>query len=441
MKKTGSRTIFSGLGVLVCLALPTAGIAQGSSVKLGPIVATPITDNPADGENQLANALERRTRKKALFPTEPLGFFRNGFGSVSDRVYDKTGLRLTLGVHNAWQWYDNQQSGFPDKGSAMDIDFNGRWELVNRGEPNEGGIFFNVDGRWNWTDFGPQTLGFSGIGAAGGTANTFAEYAPALILRQIYWWQGSEEAGWSLRIGKATVDALFMASRHRQSEHNLSVERRHQPQCRRVSRFRPTPSSGITPSTRTGPYWLVYPMQTLTVTILVPLVQVDYHKGAELQWRSNKNAARATIVKVSGWHTDGTKDGEPDNVNTGSDGYGFTAFFEHELADDGRPVVIGRYGKSYDGASIWDQQVGLSFLLYQPLGPLRFETDVFGAAINSVDSATPGTPRETNYEIFYRFPLFPNVDLTLNYQYIDNPANNTEHNNASAFALRLVTTF
>jgi carbohydrate-selective porin OprB len=66
---------------------------------------------------------------------------------------------------------------------------------------------------------------------------------------------------------------------------------------------------------------------------------------------------------------------------------------------------------------------------------------VFGAAINSVDSATPGTPRETNYEIFYRFPLFLNVDLTLNYQYIDNPATNTEYDNASAFALRLVTTF
>jgi hypothetical protein len=440
MKKTGSRTIFSGLGVLVCLALPTAGIAQGSSVKLGPIVATPITDNPADGENQLANALERRTRRKALFPTEPLGFFRNGFGSVSDRVYDKTGLRLTLGVHNAWQWYDNQQSGFPDKGSAMDIDFNGRWELVNRGEPNEGGIFFNVDGRWNWTDFGPQTLGFSGIGAAGGTANTFAEYAPALILRQIYWWQGSEEAGWSLRIGKATVDALFMASRHLN------------PNTTFLSNVGTSPNADASPDSGLAIIGNYAFNENWSILARISDANADrydfgspgagyYHKGAELQWRSNKNAARATIVKVSGWHTDGTKDGEPDNVNTGSDGYGFTAFFEHELADDGRPVVIGRYGKSYDGASIWDQQVGLSFLLYQPLGPLRFETDVFGAAINSVDSATPGTPRETNYEIFYRFPLFPNVDLTLNYQYIDDPANNTEHNNASAFALRLVTTF
>lgn len=440
MKKTGSRTILSGLGVLVCLALPSAGIAQGSSGKLGPIVATPITDNPADGENQLANALERRTQKKALFPTEPLGFLRNGFGSISDRVYDKTGLRLTLGVHNAWQWYDNQQSGFPDKGSAMDIDFNGRWELVNRGEPNEGGIFFNVDGRWNWTAFGPQTLGFSGIGAAGGTANSFAEYAPALILRQIYWWQGSEEAGWSLRIGKATVDALFMASRHLN------------PNATFLSNVGTSPNADASPDSGLAIIGNYAFNENWSILARISDANADrydfgapgagdYHKGAELQWRRNKNAVRATTVKVSGWHTDGTKDGKPANVNTGSDGYGFTAFFEHELADDGRPVVIGRYGKSYDGAAIWDQQVGLSFLLYQPLGPLRFETDVFGAAINSVDSATPGTPRETNYEIFYRFPLFPNVDLTLNYQYIDNPATSTEHNNASAFALRLVTTF
>jgi hypothetical protein len=46
------------------------------------------------------------------------------------------------------------------------------------------------------------------------TANTFDPYTPAFLLRNLYWQQGSEEAGWAYRIGKITPDATLSTSAH-----------------------------------------------------------------------------------------------------------------------------------------------------------------------------------------------------------------------------------
>jgi len=52
-----------------------------------------------------------------------------------------------------------------------------------------------------------------------------------------------------------------------------------------------------------------------------------------------------------------------------------------------------------------------------------------------------GSRDEYNFEAFYRFPLFPLVDATLSYQSVIHPALTTELDHASAFSLRLRTTF
>jgi hypothetical protein len=79
------------------------------------------------------------------------------------------------------------------------------------------------------------------------------------------------------------------------------------------------------------------------------------------------------------------------------------------------------------------------FLLYEPFG--RFENDVIGAAFNWVRSAFAGTRDEYSIEAFYRFPLFPDVDATLSYQSVINPAFTTAIDHSSVFSLRLTTSF
>ena len=52
-----------------------------------------------------------------------------------------------------------------------------------------------------------------------------------------------------------------------------------------------------------------------------------------------------------------------------------------------------------------------------------------------------GARGEYNFEFFYRLPIFPQVDMTLSYQSIFNPALDPDNDQASVFSLRLRTVF
>ena len=62
-------------------------------------------------------------------------------------------------------------------------------------------------------------------------------------------------------------------------------------------------------------------------------------------------------------------------------------------------------------------------------------------AFNWVRPTPTGSRDEFDLELFYRFPLFPLVDVTLSYQSICNPVLDPDNSHASAFGLRLRTTF
>ncbi|MBE9484079.1 MAG: carbohydrate porin, partial [Bacteroidetes bacterium] len=80
------------------------------------------------------------------------------------------------------------------------------------------------------------------------------------------------------------------------------------------------------------------------------------------------------------------------------------------------------------------------FLLYDPPLLHLLQNDLIGVAFNWAD-ATNGVRDEYNVEGFYRFPLFPRVDMTLSYQYVINPALDLGIDRASVFSLRIRTTF
>jgi len=174
----------------------------------------------------------------------------------------------------------------------------------------------------------------------------------------------------------------------------------------------------------------------------------DFYKGLEVGLKIFPRTDQASFSKFLLWHTDGTFNGKPINAQTGASGWGFAFVLEQELTADGRLVLIERYARSYDKAAIYDEQLGVHLLLYQPTG--RFDNDVIGAAFNWVDSAFesgPGIPSrdETNLEVFYRFPLLPDVDTTLSYQALFDPAfANTPTKSldfSSVFSLRAISSF
>jgi hypothetical protein len=431
----------AALGVLALfLFLSPAAIAQTPEAP-APDTPSAFTDDVNDPENQLRRRERRQDERKGLFPVDPFGGLRRWATKSSDALYDKTDFRLGVAFHHVFQWVDPNVTDTPSDATSTDFDVIGNAKLFKKGKPMEGSLFFNIEGRWAYGTIGPQTLGFVSAASSGGTANSFLEYVPAFLpFRQLYLQQGSRESKWGYRLGKVTVDGLLTSSRH------LNPNTTFLPNAGTGMFVNAPPDSGIGIIGRHGfdESWSLLALVSDANADRQNLGDPgagDFYKAMEVQWKTPRGAARGAGAKATFWHTDGTKDGQVANAGAGPDGYGYSVLVESALAKNGRPWIVARYGRSYDGASIYDAQAGLHFMLYQPAGPLRFETDLLGVAINWVDSATDGARDELNYELFYRFPLFRKLDLTASYQYIEDPAVNHEFDHANAYSLRLTTDF
>jgi porin len=399
-----------------------------------------FADDPQDPANQLEIIRQRNMHREGLIPFSLLQPFRDGFTEFKDTIYDATNLRLGMSFHHVSQTASKSMPGTAHHAETTDFDFVGTWELFNQGTPYQGDVVFGVEGRWDYHTIGPQNIGFASLGTAGGTANSFSAYNPTFLLRNLYYRQGSPEAGWVFRFGKITPDSMLATNRHI------------------------TPNTTFLPNAGTGLFVNSYADSGLGaagalyfgdsanayVAGLISdangnrydwgdLGESDFYKAVEFGLKIAPLTEKASYSKFTLWHTDGTSDGKAINANTGKQGWGYSAILTQELSEDGNLVAVGRYGQSFGGAAIYDQQAGIHLLQYQPFG--KFDNDVVGLAFNWINSTFAGTRDEYNVETFYRFPLFPDVDATLSYQGVINPAFNTTFDYASVFSLRLTSSF
>ncbi len=416
--------------------LAQQGAGEAAAAK--PQEPVGFADSLQDPKNILEHAAVRAKKMHGLIPFSPLQPFRDRFRSLNERLSRTAHMKFGLAFHHLFQGASKVRPLTADSGTTTDHDFTGRWAVVHRGLPTQGEFLFGVEGRWDYDTVGPQDIGFGSIGTAGGTANTYSAYTPTFILRNLYYRQGGEEAGWVFRLGKITVDAIFLSNRH------ISPN----------ATFLPNAGTGVFAAgfadSGLGMVGALYLNDRAYIAAGVTDANGDrfnwgdpgagdYYKGVEFGVKIAPLTAKAGFSKFFLWHTDGTKDGKPINGQTGNQGWGFAIVAEQELSYDGRWVLVGRYGRSYKKAAIYDQQAGVHLLFYDPFG--RLTDDLIGTAFNWIDSSAEKTRDEYNWETFYRFPLLPDVDATLSYQAIFDPAFETRFNFSSAYSLRLTTSF
>jgi porin len=402
--------------------------------------ASVLFDGPEDPENLLRAIGERKTQKNSLFSSSPLQRFHEATDRAKEDLYEATHLKLGAAFTHLFQWLSEAPLGDDTWGTASDLDILGTWEAVNRGEPNQGQLYFQFEGRWEYGTTGPERLGTLGVGTLIGTANTFSAYTPTFILRNLYWQQGGKESTWAFRVGKVTPDATLSTSAHIASPLTF------------------LPTAG------TGPFANALPDSGLGIigawhfndrfkmlgvfsdangdrSDFGDITEGDFYKAVELAVKIAPRTPKAGYSKLALWHTDGTKDGQAANGNLGPDGWGYFLKHEQELTAEGRAVLVLRYGWSSNESAVYEQQAGAHFLLYDPTGLTRLQNDLLGVAYNWAQVAVSGVDGDSNLEIFYRFPIFPQVDTTVSYQLIINPALDPSNDNASVFSLRLRTTF
>jgi len=400
----------------------------------------PLSSDPTDPGNILREVERMDAEREALFPRPPLGGLRNATNRAKQTIYEATGFKMGLVIQQVGQGISEVLPGNADIGTSADLDFVVKRELINKGKPNHGGVYYQLQGRWDYGTTGPQDLGFVSLASAGGTANAWSAYTPTFLTRNLYWQHGSNEAGWAYRIGKITPDATLLTSQY------ISP----------VTTFLPNVGTGVFaagyPDSGLGAVGGVYPSDRISVVGLISDANAsrfnfgdigagDTYKALQLGVKILPITPKAGYSKFLLWQNDGTKNGQPINAMTGQEGWGFAMKLEQELTSDGRAVGIFRYGRSYNDSAIYKQQAGLSIVLNDPADPVRIKNDLLGVALNYTDSVVAGSRDEYNFEAFYRFPLFPVVDATLSYQSVFHPALTTEIDQASVFSFRLRTTY
>ena len=427
---------FSWLGCSAVAAAPPddQGAESGDGVQ-----RSPISSSPDDPQNNLDAIQERRAQRESLFRVSPLKPLHDWTKGAEDALYRSTHLRLGLSLNHLFQWFSDVIPGTKDYGTTTVGQLDGSWEMYNRGKPTQGFLYFRVEGRWDYGTTGPQDLGFVSLGSAGGTANTYSEYIPAVLLRNFYWQQGGTKSKWAVRAGKFSTDATLATSRH-------------------IS-----PAITFLPHAGTGLFVSGYCDSGLGIVgawhfnerfKIIGLVADangnrydwgdigagDFYTAVEFGAKIAPRTEKAGFWKFTLWHNDGTKDGNVINASSGQEGWGMTVKLENELTDDGRLVAVLRWGKSHR-AAIYDGQAGAHLLFYDPPGPAALSNDLVGVAVNWLDSTFEGTREEYNLEIFYRFPLLPGLDTRLSYQSVFNPASTREVDHSSVFSLGLRTVF
>jgi porin len=415
-------------------------VVSQSSMSPSQRVSLGWVEAPDDPGNQLLQIEHLAARQRGLISLSPIQPLRDGFRTLSDKIYETVHLRLGLSFHTVGQYATNNVQGSPRHGAVSDFDILGTWELFNRGTPTQGEVFFKVEGRWKYGPIGPQDIGFVSLATSGGTANSFSPYYPAFLVRDLYYRMGSVEAGWVFRAGKITPDGMLLTNRHI----NMNTT------------FLPNSSTGIFtsayPDSGFGAAGALYFGDKIYIAGLVSDANADrftfgdpgegkFYKAAELGFKLFPRTSGASYSKIMVFHTDGTSSGNAINGNTGRPGWGFGGRFSQELSADGKTILIGSYGRSFNKTAVYDQQASVHLLRYQPFGRFSFEDDVIGAAFNWMDSSVAGSRQEYSFDTFYRFPLFPDLDTTFAYQYVIDPAFTRAFDNAHVFSLRMTTSF
>ena len=438
------------VGLLSCLmsAATRAQDAQGVRASSNNNQAPGFTSDPRDPVVELQNIQARRVQAEtpgySLFRRSPLTGLHERADRAEKRIYEATNIKFGSAFTTLFQGLSESLPGEDQFGMATGMTFIGTKDF-NKGDPYQAELTFGLDGRWDYGTTGPTDLGPASLGSLGFTANQFAAYTPTFIVRNLFWRQGSREAGWMYRIGRITPDSMLSTSTH------INGTTTYHPIAGTGSFAIGLCDSGL--GMAAGRF--INDRVNLLGVIsdanadrfdFGDIDEGDFFTAVELQVKVLPLTPKAGYSKVTFWHNDGTKFGNAINGSTGKEGWGLFIKHEQELTCDGRAVALARWGRSYKKSALYDELAAGNFLLYDPFCSGKFKddlysADVFGVAYNWVQPSAVGARGESNVEVFYPFPIFPEADATFSYQAIINPALDPNNDSASVFSFRIRSLF
>lgn len=354
-------------------------------------------------------------------------------------IYNEHGFAFA-GFHSSlFQVASDTKPDFDNTGLATIAALYGTWNAVKHDDPSAGQIGFGVEVRWGYGNLlTPVELGQQAIGSATGTADPYGSTDPMFILRDFYWRGGSEEQGWGYRVGKITVDRMLGSSQYANA----------------ISTFFPVGSQGAPsiayPDSALGAAIGFYPSERFRFGAVIAdahgdrsnfgdITKGNFFKAAELQAKLFPLNEDAGFSTLSLWHTDGVDDPEmAKGGSTGEEGWGLFVKHEQQLTKDGDNIAVFRYGRAFDDAAVYKEQGSVRYIKSN----VALKDDMFGIAASYVKPVyNPMERDEWSIDTFYRVNLFKNVETSVGYQMIFNPAYNSSVDRTSVYSFRITQTF
>ena len=157
----------------------------------------------------------------------------------------------------------------------------------------------------------------------------------------------------------------------------------------------------------------------------------EYFSSIEIGHTSAHSRIALDNVHLTLWHVDAREE-------AGAPG-GWGANFSWSRYYNDRLMPFARAGYTDDSGSLLEKSVSLG-MGYRPGAITQAPGDLIGAAVNwgevNENSFGPGLDDQYTLELFYRWQMTQQFALTLDYQFLRNPALNPDQSSVSVWALR-----
>jgi len=380
---------------------------------------------PAEAPTSTSQELDRIV----VGSMEPRAFWDKPLVHLNEaakQLEEKTGLKLGMALTMLLQ----QASGGPGMRTAAsgDLDLMMRWTLAGKGTKNPGVLVFNTEYRWQMGDITPSKLNTQ-IFAQTATTNSFSERP--VVVKELYWVQDLAEG--AVRIGVGRADPENLTTAHKMQSANTFFQ--HKAFSGNPAVAFPGSGPALAAAYRTDDWYIgggfinAY-SNTTTIQIDSLFEEWDLFSFAEGGWTPTFQGLGAGRYRAALWNVDAKN--RPGATAPSDWGVNFIA--DQELGKAWNAFF--RYGWS-DGAVTGIQNMVVGGVGFKGLS----KDGLTGLAAGYIDYVNSAQHNETVAELFHRWQLTPQVQLTLGAEMIVNPANRPDDSVVGVFNVRLRMTF
>jgi porin len=408
------------------LLLPNQKLLAQTMAPVPAPAIDPAFDNSSDDiDNQLEEIDERAD---ALFPIDPLEPLHGAWKQVARQLRQTIGLDLGLNYTGIYQRADETLPNKETEAGSGDLDFFGRWELVNPGGSLPGALVFATETRHSYTHTPPSALG-EAVGSLWGTIDGFTTQSYALT--QLYWEQGSYEDRFMYRVGKMDTTDIFDAGRFTSSNSAFLSPAFSDTLAMAL------PSTGLGVAAGVSPIPNTYVLGGLhdingAKTSIGHIERGELFAAVEFGLTPRYGKTGEGLYHVTLWHSD-----KRDRAEVPS-GRGVAVTLQQEVGPDGTIVPFARYSYGRGGATPIRQTLAVGVGLEQPFGQ---DQDLLGLGISWGEPSNRMLRDQYVFEAFYRLHITPQTQLTPDIQVIFDPAENPLEDSITIGSARLRTRF